>query len=425
MWRAFLFLLIASAAWGQTAHPILAVGSPAPDFALPGVDGKIHRLADYAASPILVVVFACNHCPISQMYEQRIQQLEDDYRNRGVAVVAIQPNDPKAIRIDELDSSDISDTLEEMKIRVEYKHLRYTYLYDGETQSVTRAYGPQATPHIFIFDKDRKLRYEGRIDNSYRIEQVKTQDARDAIDALLANREVPVSHTGVFGCSTKWQEKAASRIEALRKIEEQPVKLEMATADDLKKLRANPTKHMLLVSFWATWCGSCIDEFADFQDTYQMYKVRDLDLVTVAANMPDEQPSVMRMLEKKHATSRNLLFASDDTAALQAAFDPTWQSAVPYTVLIDSDGKILYKRLGNVDILELRRTILANLPSDYLGFNQYWQTGSSPLEPAKPAGNKNVRKLYTRTPSHISKARPSILLAAGSVTGVTGFLSAG
>jgi peroxiredoxin len=386
MWRAFLFLLIASAAWGQTAHPILAVGSPAPDFALPGVDGKIHRLADYAASPILVVVFACNHCPISQMYEQRIQQLEDDYRDRGVAVVAIQPNDPKAIRIDELDSSDISDTLDEMKIRVEYKHLRYTYLYDGETQSVTRAYGPQATPHIFIFDKDRKLRYEGRIDNSYRIEQVKTQDARDAIDALLANREVPVSHTGVFGCSTKWQEKAASRVEALRKIEEQPVKLEMATADDLKKLRANPTKHMLLVSFWATWCGSCIDEFADFQDTYQMYKVRDLDLVTVAANMPDEQPSVMRTLEKKHATSRNLLFASDDTAALQAAFDPTWQSAVPYTVLIDSDGTILYKRLGNVDILELRRTILANLPSDYLGFNHYWQTGSSPLEPAKTAG---------------------------------------
>ena len=131
------------------------------------------------ASPVLAVVFACNHCPISQMYEQRIQQLADDYARTGVAVVAIEPNDPKAIRIDELDSSDISDSLEEMKIRVEYKHLRYPYLYDGETQSVTRAYGPQATPHIFIFDKDRKLRYEGRIDNSYRIEQVKTQDARE------------------------------------------------------------------------------------------------------------------------------------------------------------------------------------------------------------------------------------------------------
>lgn len=381
MWRAILFFLLTVGASGQTVHPILPIGSFAPDFALPGVDGKIHRLSDYAASPILVVVFACNHCPISQMYEQRIQQLQDDYGQRGVALVAIQPNDPKAIRIDELDSSDISDTLDEMKIRVDYKHLRYPYLYDGETQSVTRAYGPQATPHIFIFDKERKLRYEGRIDNSYRMEQVKTQDARNAIDALLAGKEIPVTHTGVFGCSTKWQEKQASRIEALRKIEEEPVRLDMATAEELKKLRSNPAKHMLLVSFWATWCGSCIEEFSDLEDTYLMYKVRDFDLVTVAANMPDEKNSVMKILEKKHATSRNLLFASDDTQALQKAFDPTWESAVPYTVLIDADGKILYRKTGSVDILELRRKILASLPSDYIGFNRYWETGSGELAP--------------------------------------------
>jgi peroxiredoxin len=382
MWRLIFLFLVTLSASAQTPHPNLPIGSPAPDFSLPGVDGKIHRLADYASKPILVVVFTCNHCPIAQMYEQRIQQLESDYHDRGVAVVAIQPNDPKAIRIDELDSSDISDTLDEMKIRVAYKNLHYPYLYDGETQSVARAYGPQATPHVFIFDKERKLRYEGRVDNSYRKEQVNTQDARNAIDALLANREVPVKDTRVFGCSTKWQEKEASRIASLRKIEEQPVNLEMATAADLQSLRKNPTKHTLLISFWATWCGSCIAEFSDLEDTYQMYKVRDLDLVTVSANMPDEKTGVLKMLEKKHATSRNLLFASDDTAALQAAFDPTWESAVPYTILLDPDGKVLYKSLGSVDILELRRTILANLPSDYTGFNQYWQTPSSQKESA-------------------------------------------
>jgi len=122
-----------------------------------------------------------------------------------------------------------------------------------------------------------------------------------------------------------------------------------------------------------------------------MYKDRDLDLITIAANMPDEKPSVMRMLEKKHATSRNLLFASNDTAALQAAFDPTWESAVPYTVLIDADGKVLYKSLGTVDMLELRRTILANLPSDYIGFNQYWQAGSEQKQPAKSGGRWNSK----------------------------------
>lgn len=386
MWRLMISLFLAVATFGQTNHPILAIGSPAPDFSLPGVDGRIHKLSDYAASPVLVVVFTCNHCPIAQMYEQRIQQLEQDYRDRGVAVVAIQPNDPKAIRIDELDSSDMSDSLEEMKIRVEYKQLHYPYLYDGETQSVTCAYGPQATPHVFVFDKERKLRYEGRFDNSYRKELVNTQDARNAIEAILANREVPVKHTGVFGCSTKWQEKSASRVEALRKIEEEPVKLEMAAADDLKKLRANPTAHMILISFWATWCGACIDEFADFQDTFQMYKDRDLELITVAANMPDEKPSVMKMLERKHATSRNLLFASNETTALQMAFDPAWDSAVPYTVLIDPGGKVLYKKLGSVDMLELRRTILAYLPSDYIGFNQYWLAGAAPKQPEKSGG---------------------------------------
>jgi len=100
--------------------------------------------------------------------------------------------------------------------------------------------------------------------------------------------------------------------------------------------------------------------------------MRDFELVTVSANMPDEKNSVMRMLEKVHATSRNLLFNSNDTAALQAAFDPKWDSAVPYTVLISPEGKVLYQKQGSVDMLELRRTILANLPSDYEGFNEYW-----------------------------------------------------
>ena len=374
MWKLFAVLLITlGAASAEEVHPILALGSQAPDFSLPGVDGQIHKLSDYASSPILVVVFTCNHCPIAQMYEKRIQQLATDYKDKGVAVVAIQGNDPQAIRIDELDSSDVSDTLPEMKIRVQYKHLTYPYLYDGDTQKVTRAYGPQATPHVFIFDQQRHLRYEGRIDNSYRTELVKTQDARNAIDALLAHKEVAVKHTGVFGCSTKWSEKAAGREAALEKINEQPVTVETISKSELTKLRTNPSHQMMLVDFWATWCGSCIVEFADLQDTLRMYGARDYSVVTVSANMPDEQASVLRFLQKKHATSRNYLFDSQDTASLQTAFDPKWDSAVPYTILLSGDGKVLYKQLGSVDLLELKRTILANLPSDYKGFNQYWK----------------------------------------------------
>ena len=373
MWKVLAVLFLALGTASAEVHPVLAIGSAAPDFSLPGVDGQVHKLSDYASSPILVIVFTCNHCPIAQMYEQRIQKLANDYKSKGVAVVAIQGNDPQAIRIDELDSSDVSDTLPEMKIRVQYKHLTYPYLYAGETQEVTRAYGPQATPHVFIFDQSRHLRYEGRMDNSYRTELVKTQDARNAIDALLAHKEVAVKHTGVFGCSTKWKEKAADKEAALQKINQQPVSVEMISKAELAKLRANPSHQMMLVDFWATWCGSCIVEFADLQNTLRMYGARDFSVVTISANMPDEKAGVLRFLQKQHATSRNYLFDSQDTAALQTAFDPKWDSAVPYTILLSGDGKVLYKQLGSADMLELKRIILANLPSDYKGFNQYWK----------------------------------------------------
>jgi len=210
------------------------------------------------------------------------------------------------------------------------------------------------------------------MDDSYRAEMVKSQDARNAIDAVLAGKAVAVTHTGVFGCSTKWKEKEAERVAAIRKIESRPVSLEMVSAAGLRDLRANRTGKMTLVSFWATWCGSCIHEFADIETTYRMYSVRDLALVTVATNLPDERPTVQRMIEKQHASGRNLLFGSADTAALQAAFDPEWDSAVPYTALLSPDGKMLYRKIGDVDVLELRRKILESMPSEYIGFNRYW-----------------------------------------------------
>ena len=91
-------------------------------------------------------------------------------------------------------------------------------------------------------------------------------------------------------------------------------------------------------------------------------------MVTVSVNMPDEQPGVLRLLQKKHATTRNLLFASDETEKLQSAFDPAWQSAVPYTVVLGPDGKVIYKTLGSVDLLQMRRKILAAMSTDYIGF---------------------------------------------------------
>jgi len=366
----FLSLTVHAA---EDEHPTLAIGSPAPDFSLPGIDGKTHTLGEYKDSQLLAIVFTCNHCPTAQLYETRIKKLVDDFQSKSVAFVAIQPNDPQAIRLSELGYTDVSDSFDEMKIRAEYRHFNFPYLNDGDTQSVSRAYGPKATPHIFIFDKDRKLRYEGRVDDSQRASLVKSQDARNALDALLAGKPVPVAHTPAFGCSTKWKSKIDSQLDELKKAEAEPVRVEMATADDLKKLRTNPTGKVLLVNFWATWCGPCLTEFPDLENTFRMFRRRDFDLVTVSTNLPDEKAGVIKLLQAQHASNRNLQFATEDTYGLQAAFDPHWEAGVPYTMVIAPGGKVLYQKQGEVDILEVRRAILANLENEtYVGHPRYW-----------------------------------------------------
>ena len=163
----------------------------APDFSLPGVDGKTHSLKDYAGSKVLVIIFTCDHCPVAQMYEKRIKELAADYKDRGVAVIAIMGNDPRAEMYSELGYTDVGDYFPDMKVRAAYRGFNFPYLYDGDTQAVARKYGPTATPHAFIFDQQRVLRYEGRIDSNPREALATKHEARDAIEDLLAGKRLP------------------------------------------------------------------------------------------------------------------------------------------------------------------------------------------------------------------------------------------
>ena len=209
LWLVLLFVSFFSYAVAGDEHKTLAIGATAPDFSLPGVDGKTYNLSSFKDAKILVIIFTCNHCPTAQAYEGRMIQLAKDYEKKMVSVVAVMPNDPTSINVDELGYTEMGDSFEEMKIRAKERQFNFPYLYDGETETMSKAYGPSTTPHVFIFDQERKLRFQGRIDDVEKPSKTPHSfDTRNAIDALLNNKEIAVKTTKVFGCSIKWAEKS-------------------------------------------------------------------------------------------------------------------------------------------------------------------------------------------------------------------------
>ena len=340
----------------------LSIGSAAPDFSLPGVDGNDHRLSDFSESDLLVVVFTCNHCPTAQAYEDRLIDLVRDYSAKGVSFVAISPNDPGSVRLDELGYSDLNDSLEEMQLRAEEKGFNFPYLYDGDEQAVSKAYGPTATPHVFLFDKKRILRYRGRIDNSEKGTNITSDDLRNALNSLLTGEQVAVTTTRPFGCSIKWADKRNSVAESFRKWAEEEVTVQMADAAVLKELTANASEKLRLINVWATWCGPCIVEFPELVSVNRMYRNRPFEFISISADDPDQNKAVLSFLKKQQASNTNYHFGSLDRDELVDSLDPEWSGALPHTILIKPGGEILFRYTGEVNFLRLKRAIV-----DYLG----------------------------------------------------------
>jgi thiol-disulfide isomerase/thioredoxin len=339
-------------------HKTLEIGASAPDFKLLGADGKTYTLESFKDAKVLAVVFICNHCPTSQAYEKRIIKLTSDYALKGVSVVAINPNNPASLRLDELGYSDVGDSYDEMQIRAKDEHFNFPYLYDGETEIASNKYGPVSTPHIFIFDKDRKLRYQGRIDDMENPNKTPTSlDARNAIDALLAGKEVPVASTKVFGCSIKWIEKKDWIKKAEVQWAKEPVSLQNADAAAITELLKNKTDKLRLINVWATWCVPCVQEFPDLVYINHMYRDRGLQLVTVSSDDTVNKDKALNFLQKKQASGLNYIYSGDSKYKMIEAIDPKWQGALPYTVLIEPGGKIIYSKEGAIDLDTLKKVI--------------------------------------------------------------------
>lgn len=174
----------------------LKPGDEAIAFELPGVDDQNHALADYAAKEAVALIFTCNHCPYAQAWEDRIVQIQADYADRGVQVLAVSANDPEKYP---------ADSFPKMKERAQDKEFNFPYLFD-ESQEVAGAYGAERTPEVFLFGREGTLLYHGSVDDNYDDPKaVKNHYLRDALDAALADEEPPIVETRPIGCTIKWR----------------------------------------------------------------------------------------------------------------------------------------------------------------------------------------------------------------------------
>ena len=360
----------------------LKIGDAAPDFKLPGVDGKTYTLADFKAAPVLMVVWLSNHCPYSHAAEDRLIPFVTEAKKRGLAVVSINPNHPDAVRIDELGYSKYNDSFDEMKLYAKEKGFTFPYLYDGDTQAAAKAYGCLATPHVFVFDRERKLRYKGRWDDSRFADAatVTSHDAKNAIEALLAGKPVPVESTPVMGCSTKWNEKKAEVAHATEKWEQTPVAVENIDAAGVAALARNDTKKLRVINVWATWCAPCVKEFPGLVSIARQFSNREFELITLSMDDPKDEAKVKAFLEKQHVAlpnktkrsvvaegrrTNNYLYTGASTDALVKALDPAWPGPLPHTVVIAPGGKVVFRHTGELDAAVLQAKLIEVLGPYY------------------------------------------------------------
>jgi len=395
MMKRVLFTLIAmlylsaftpALAYQDRAAASLSIGQSAPDFTAADLNGKAHSLKDHRGR-IAVIVFLSTECPFSNAYIERLRAIASDYSKKNVALLGVNSNP--------------AESLDQIREHARKNKLDFTILKD-EGSRVADAYGALRTPEVFVVDGAGALLYRGRIDNSKETARVKRNDLREALDETLAGKAVSQPETKAFGCPIKMvrknnaaggveqssvretsfarsdglprfanalapQKKPATKPAATKPAATKPAATKPAATkkpavsratpkvsplkpEDFNKFKDAANGKVLVINFWATWCGPCVAEFPEFVALDRKYRNKGVKIVGITADEPaDVKPKVIPFIKKKRVKFDILLQDTDDPQQMMDLINKDWPGVLPATFVYDKQGNLAYSRFGIID----------------------------------------------------------------------------
>ena len=312
----------------------LPIGTAAPDFTLKDVSGKTHSLAMYRGKTVVVAFFS-TQCPIVNAYHARIRSLAADFQQRGVVLLGVYSNG--------------NESLAAVKIKAAEQKFSFPVLRD-DGNTVADLFNAQSTPEMFVIDGEGRLRYHGRIDNSPEPSRVKRNDLREALEEVLAGKEVSVTETRAFGCQLKRLKATAENKAMARQKKPAASGVALLKPAEFAALLEQSKGKVLLVNFWATWCGPCVAEFPEFVMLDQKYRNRGVRIISISADeIADRLTKVEPFIKEQKAGFEVFVQDVDDPEDMIKQFTKDWSGALPATFVFDRHGKVVFSVLGIID----------------------------------------------------------------------------
>ena len=331
-----------------------------PTFSLMGTSGQVYTQADFDDKRILALVFMSNHCKVSQLFQNHINDLSKQFEKEAT-ILAISPNYEQAILPDELAYSDLGDSFEEMKKRAIRLNYNFPYLYDGEKQHLTRAIGVKITPTVYLYDEKRELFYVGRIGNIDSPDKRETSELYLAIMRALEEKEVAFKRTKVFGTSIKTKGHLMLAEQVRKRYADESIKLTHADDRKLDFYLNHKTQKPKLFYVWQTTDKNVRDNLMKLSFLYKIFRKRGLRLITVCIAEKKEEKEILDQLEKAQLSSTNFLSYGHHVAPLAKIIPSELEKVTPYYRLVGTEGNMLLGKQGEISEDKLRFEILRAL----------------------------------------------------------------